>query len=178
MKSTMGGGKAKYFFDHDEVIRYVSMEDWKSIGLNQPLLESDSKLDVGILIHTSIPFGIANFERFKKIDEKAKIESEILSSFYSIFPHTNNVSITQSHLFQWESSQISKKIQTDPSSPPFIKFDHQQITITHESTSLNKPVRTPQVYITGDMFTESNFEGCRKAAKATVEHILYFNSSS
>lgn len=131
--------RAKYVLD-DEIIRYVSLENFKyeddltgnpintanSGGIGS--FEHDDRRVVSVLVHTSVPFGLAHMELLcacsidteskrsisaELMEQKSEVEKAILNSLTkeTLLPMLRNFAPTHTQLIGWENSQVMREHQ-------------------------------------------------------------------
>ena len=95
-----------------------------------------------LLVHTSVPFGIKHSET-----DEATVRALILETLNELIPGLPPHS--DSHTVHWRHSQVWRPY---PGTPGCVVLSER-----------------PLVVATGDAFSESNFEGCLRAAQATTK---------
>ena len=98
-----------------------------------------------LLLHTSVPFGIQHLE-----DDKEEVKVTMLKRLGELVKGLPQPDHT--HLIRWRYSQVS---QAYPGSPGCLVLS-----------------RDPLVVITGDGFSDSNFENCIRAAQVTTRTVV------
>jgi hypothetical protein len=177
-------GKVKYIYDNP-IIRYVSFENWKDVNCADsiPSIDEDGNILFSAAIHTTIDFG-KDFH-LKYLDgKKEEISQMIYHQFLTIFPSFSSPSspiLEHSRLLFWKNSQMLKGL--DGKNPGNYDLDSEKCWIFDRNGQRIIPFETkevlpsvishsPLLIITGEMFTESNFEGCVAAAQHTTDNLL------
>lgn len=174
--------KARYIYD-TPIIRYLSFEYWKEIAAElssattQPLLRlpktisKDDMVYFSILLHTTVPFAQqVTSEIIETEDVKERIRNE-LKELYPNIPWGST--IISDYLHYWKFSQISSTFTTSsdtdakPGKYRFWTFHHDK---HRENDGISR--RLPLLMVSGEMFTESNFEGCVESAKAAANYLI------
>lgn len=170
--------KARYIYD-TPIIRYLSFEYWKEIAAElssvttttlPKTIDKDEMVYFSILLHTTVPFAQQfTSETIEAEDVKEKIMNE-LKELYPNIPWSSL--IMSDYLHYWKFSQISSSFTThsdsdaEPVKDKFWAFHH--LTDGNDRRSR----RLPLLMISGEMFTESNFEGCVESAKAAANYLI------
>jgi renalase len=101
----------------------------------------DGSGHVSVLLHTSVPFGVKNIDA-----PEEDMEALLLDKIETLLPGLGPP--VRSHLVNWRESQISKNIGYIDQAACFVD-----------------PTQGAPLCLTGDYFTESNFEGCVASGK-------------
>ncbi|XP_028402155.1 renalase-like isoform X2 [Dendronephthya gigantea] len=125
---------AKYVKDNP-CIRFVSLDSVKR-GFDS------STSGLSILIHTSVPFGLANLE-----SDIGEVENIIYQHFQELFPSLPPP--TSTRCIRWRYSQVYKSYPGQPG-------------------ALDVSTK-PLLVLAGDCFVHSNFSGCVESANAVLK---------
>jgi len=160
---------------------------------------NDSESEVlALLVHTSVPFGIDALakirvaEALEGAEGRARAEvltqQQILGRVGLLLPGLAEVSPARSVLHTWEQSQVSKGFYqgasnavSQPAALALVLAHKVEVEV--EPNLQQGPFRVmleddlnskedPLLIIAGDLFTESNFEGCITSAHAAANEIL------
>jgi len=169
--------RGKYVFD-DPIVRYLSIENYK--------FSRDESEMLALLVHTSVPFGIDALSKIRVAEaadgEEGRVRAElitqeqILRSVGELLPILSGVTPCKSVLHTWEQSQVSKGFYQSSN----IVHQPAALALGLEETGPFKVLleddlhskEDPLLIIAGDLFTESNFEGCIASAHAAANEIL------
>ena len=94
-----------------------------------------------VLVHTSVPFGLANLD-----SDIQEIEDTIYSHFLELFPNLPRP--TSTRCIRWRYSQVYKSFPGQPGA----------VVISSD----------PLMVLVGDAFVHSNFSGCIESANAAL----------
>jgi hypothetical protein len=132
----------------DDVIRYVSIENFK--------YQSDIEGPLSILLHTSVPYGVALLDKHYKEQEEVIVNDLIsrLPKLFSYWPVSSRIQAWKTTY--WRKSQVSKGV-VDSGNCAYVNLGEDDL----ESG--------PSILFAADYFTESNFQGCFTSAKAAAE---------
>jgi predicted NAD/FAD-dependent oxidoreductase len=168
-------GKVKYIYDNP-IIRYLSFEYWKNMNRYPLAVNEKGDILLSLLVHTNVQFGKDHFGYNEKaLKEDQEITQMILKELPAYLPKDFPAPVLEplrSVLKFWKYSQM-----TSGFSYPNVEEERKTCWIFNRAGLLQPEVEEknhedPLLFITGEMFTESNFEGCVEAAKTTSNHLL------
>lgn len=146
--------RAKYVYD-DDIVRYISIENFKRTNS----MELDNH-DFTITVHTSIPFVK---ESIGKDNDELKLL--LLAKVRQLLPGLPLIPL-HTYLQFWDTSQVSTPLS---SNKLFEVIGMEDLIGERVAESASK------IVLAGDYFSNSNFEGCLKSARAAADYILSRN---
>jgi renalase len=167
--------KVKYIYDNP-IVRYLSFEYWK--GMNRvPLVpDENGNIFLSILIHTNIDFA-KQYQQYDPHDLKQREEvyrlilNELSGILPAGFPAQSPVDW---NMHFWKYSQMLKGFSYGDGDLGSDLKKKDKVWVFNGSGHLPREEGGgggPHFIVAGEMFTESNFEGCLESAKEAVSSL-------
>jgi len=159
--------------------------------------DGDGDLEgLAVLMHTSVPFGLAQPEALRgEAAAVPAVEEQILQSLGRTLPAlaVYDSKRVKTRLLGWEQSQISrgfyhvdapKGAPPAPLGAPALVISKEALATLEGAGSAGATVGatagatatisggSPGIVLAGDAFTESNFEGCMRSARAAAHIVM------
>jgi predicted NAD/FAD-dependent oxidoreductase len=146
-----GGAWCSKYVDHDDVLRYVSVETRKRLGGQATPMERQHG-GPALLLHSTVPFGLRA--------SPSEALASMMASLPRVVPTLESVEPKHTQLTHWMLSQVRAPLEGGPflDVPPLSGSG-------------------PTLLLAGDAYTGSHFEGCICSAHAAASHLAALQCS-